>query len=189
VLPLIGAVPLPITSAIGIIAAIGLTVVLVACIGGVFLLSDSRRMLAAGAGVMLALALLLLVIGSSNLVLAIVVGLLAACLLALLRAARPVAGPTDSLLNRRSLAGAIVAVAVFIALADPAVSTRWPQTFGASIPEGLGDFLGSEGLVALGMTAIALFASIAAFAVLMAPAPPERYVPTEPLQRPRRRAR
>jgi hypothetical protein len=183
-------------SPIGIIAAIGLTVVLIVCMAGVFVLPDPRGMLAAGAGGMLALALLLLVIGSFNLVLAIVVALLGACLLALLRAVRPMAGAIESLVNRRSLAGAIVSVAVLIALADAAVSTRWPPPcggarcalIGPSI-EGMGRFFGSQGLVALGMTATALFASIAAFAVLMAPAPPEHYVPTEPFPRPRRRAR
>jgi hypothetical protein len=196
VLPLIAGFPQPITSAIGIIAAVGLTVVLVVCIAGVLILADPRRMVAAGAGGMLALALLLLVIGSSNLVLDIVVALLGACLLSLLRAIQPVSVPADSLVSRRSLAGAIVAVAVFIALADAAVSTRWPPfcagarcaPVGPSI-EGIGQFFGSQGLVAVGMTAIVLFASIAAFAVLMAPAPPERYVPTEPFPRPRRRTR
>ena len=188
-LPLIAGFPQPITSAIGIIAAVGLTVVLVVCIAGVLILADPRRMVAAGAGAMLALALLLLVIGSSNLVLAIVIALLCACLLTFLRASRLEAAPAVSLIDRRSVAGALASLALLIALADAARSTRWPQPIGRSIPEGIGHFFGAQGLVALGITAIVLFASIAAFAVLMAPAPPERYVPTEPFPRPRRRTR
>ena len=188
-LPLIGAVPQPITSAIGIIAAIVVAALLVVCAAGVMLFPDPRRMLVAGAIGVLSLAVLLLVIGSSNLVLGIVVALLGACLLALIRAGRLEAVPAVSLIDRRSVAGALASLALLIALVDGALSTRWPQPIGRSIAEGIGDFFGSTGIVALGITAVVLLSSMAAFAVLVSPVEPERHLPSEPLPRPRRRSR